>query len=361
VGSDPDGSVLGAITGGQDVLARHTWTLQGWRGLSSGENGYTATYLGGWSWPALDLSSSRFIERAHAGNGLRAVWTPLDAGLDFTFTRLEWSALVRLGWNGTFRDVLGADGRARTPEALATHDGFGSELTLLASWSDARRYVRSISPEEGRTLTLVGGLSAKELGSDYELLRGRGSLTQYLRVPFTRHTVLALRVAGGAADGSLGTAAPFTLGGPTQLDPLTIVLGGSAPAADQLRGYPVDWLAGTGFALANTELRFPLLAPERGYSTWPVYLRRVHGAVFADLGDTFDLPGTLPFAGHPFRWDDFRLGAGAEFRLELALGYVLVTDLRLGVARAFGRPFRGEDREPGVAALTGYAILGGGF
>ncbi|HYD43202.1 MAG TPA: BamA/TamA family outer membrane protein, partial [Anaeromyxobacter sp.] len=359
-GADPDGTILGAMTGGQDAVLEHAWALSAWYGLASREPGYAASYLGSWSWPQVDLSSSRVVEAARVGRGLRAVWTPLDAGVGFTFTRLEWSAVVRLGWNGTFRDVLGVEGTATQPEELRTEDGFGSEVTLRAAWSSARRYVRSISPEEGRTLSLTAGVSAKELGSDYALLRARGAVTQYLRLPFTRHAVLALRVAGGAADGSLGTSAPFALGGPAQPDPASLLLGPAA-SPDQLRGYPLEWLEGTGFALANAELRFPIAAPERGYSTWPVFLRRIHGAVFADLGDAFDLPGTLPFAGHRFRWDELRLGAGAELRLELALGYALLTDLRLGVAHAFGRPFRGEAEEPGVAAVTGYAVLGGSF
>ncbi len=130
---------------------------------------------------------------------------------------------------------------------------------------------------------------------------------------------------------------------------------------DELRGYPAGWLEGTGFALANAELRFPLFSPEWGHTTWPIFLRRVHGAVFADLGDAFDLHDTLPFAGHPFQWNELRLGAGGELRLELALGYFAVTDLRLGLAHAFGRVFRGESREPGVGPVTGYAILGSAF
>jgi hypothetical protein len=361
VGADPDGTILGATTRGEDVLGKHSWALSGWWGLGSNEPGYTAAYLGTWSWPSVDLSSSRIIESAPVGRGLRAVWTPLDAGIDFTFTRLEWSALVRLGWNGTFRDVLGVTGTADTPEGLRVSDGFGSELTLRAAWSDARRYVRSISPEEGWTANVAAGLSAEALGSDYGLLQARGSLARYLRLPCTRHAVLAVRLAGGAADGSLGTSAPFTLGGPSHPDPLSLLLGSAAGTPDELRGYPVEWLAGTGFALANAELRFPIAAPEHGYSTWPVYLRRIHGAAFADLGDAFDLPGTLPFAGHEFRWDELRLGAGAELRLELSLGYVVLVDLRLGVAHAFGRALQGESQEPGVGAATAYAVLGGAF
>jgi hypothetical protein len=361
VGGDTRGTTLGALTGGRDVLGRHAWALSAWWGLRSHQPGYAAAYLGGWSWPQLDLSSMRWVASARAGRRLQTVWTPVDVGLDFTFARLESSAFVRVGWDGTFRDVLGAGGRAGEAEQLGRRDGFGSEVTLRASWSDAQRFVRSISPEQGRTLSLAAALAARELGSDYELAAARGAVAQYLRVPFTRHAVLALRVAGGAADGSLGTSAPFTLGGPVQPDVLSYLLGTPQAGTDELRGYPSGWLEGTGFVLGNAELRFPIAAPEWGHSTWPVFLRRIHGAVYGDLGDAFDLPGKLPFAGHPFRWDELRLGAGAELRLELALAYFAVTDLRLGVAHAFGRPFLRESREPGVGAVTGYAILGGAF
>jgi hypothetical protein len=361
VGSDAAGTVVGALTGGGDVLGRHSYALSAWWGIESHEMGYSAAYLGGWSWPRVDLLSSRFVASARGGRGLQTVWTPVDAGLDFTFTRLDWSAVVRLGWAGTFRDVLGSAGTARAPEALGLAGGFGSEVTLRASWSDAHRFVRSISPEEGRTLSFAAAVAARELGSDYDLRSARGSLAQYLRLPLTRHGVLALRLAGGAADGSIGTSAPFALGGPIQPDLLSLLLGSPLVSPDELRGYPSGWLEGTGFALGNAELRFPLASPERGHSTWPIFLRRVHGAVFGDLGGTFDVPGTLPFAGHPFRWDELRLGAGAELRLEIALGYFAVTDLRLGVAHAFGRPFLGESQEPGVAAVTAYAILGSAF
>ena len=362
LGGDAAGTVAGALTGGGDVLGRHAYALEAWWGLESRELGYSAAYLGGWSWPRVDLLSSRFVGSARAGRRLETIWTPVDAGLDFTFTRLDWAAVLRLGWDGTYRKVLGGStGTARLPEELGRKGGFGSEVTLRASWSDAHRFVRSISPEEGRTLSVAAAVASRDLGSDYDLRSVRGSIAQYLRVPFTRHGVLALRLAGGESSGSIGTSAPFTLGGPLQPDVLSLLLGSPLVSADELRGYPVGWLEGTGFALANAELRFPLASPERGRSTWPIFLRRVHGAVFGDLGDAFDLRGTLPFAGHRFRKDELRLGAGAELRLELALGYFAVTDLRLGLAHAFGRVFRGEAQERGIGALTGYVILGSAF
>ena len=362
-GVDPNGPTYGALTGGGDVLGLHRYALAAWAGPQSRQVGYSAAYVGGWSWPLVDLASSRTVVSARDGLGLESVWTLADLGLDFTFPRLEWWALVRLGWAGTLRGVRDATSTAHVPEDLGRADAFGSQLTLQATWSDAQRFVRSISAEEGRTLALDGVVASRSLGSDYDLSEGRASLAQYLRVPFTRHAVLALRLAGGAASGSIGNSAPFALGGVAQPDVLPLLLGTEAqlPSADELRGYPSGWLQGTGFALANAELRFPIASPELGHTTWPVFLRRVHGAVFADLGDAFDLPGTLPFAGHPFRTDELRLGAGLEARLELALGYFAVTDLRLGLGHAFGRVFQGEAREPGVGAVEGWVVLGSAF
>jgi hypothetical protein len=363
LGTDPNGPIYGALTVGGDVLGRHAYALAAWGGVSSHQVGYSAAYLGGWSWPQVDVTSSRYLLSARRGYGVQSLWTIADAGLDFTFPRLEWAALVRVGWSGTLWSVRGdtARGTARRPEDLGRADAFGSQLTLRGSWSDAQRFVHSISDEAGRTLAVDSAMASRDLGSDFDLAMARASLAQYLRIPFTRHAVLALRLAGGAANGSFGTTAPFTLGGVGQPDVVALLLGSSLPSTDELRGYPAGWLEGTGFALANAEVRFPIATPELGHTTWPVFLRRIHGAVFADLGDAFDRPGTLPFAGHPFRTDELRLGAGLEARLELALGYFAVTDLRLGLAHAFGRVFHGESREPGVAEVTGYVVLGSAF
>jgi Tol biopolymer transport system component len=360
-GSDAAGPVFGALTSGGDVVGRHLYAAQGWWSAKGRDLGYSVAYLGGWSFPQLDLGSSRFLASAHAGRRLEAEWTPLDAGLDFTFPGLAATFALRVGWSGTFYDVLGVQGSATQPEQLQRADGFLSQLSFSAAYSDARRPVRGISPEEGHTLGLTASVGVPELGSDFALTRVRGSAAQYLRVPFTRHSVLALRLAGGAADHTVGTRAPFALGGVARPDVAAIILSPGLVAGDELRGYPSGWFEGSGFALANAELRLPVASPELGRTTWPVFLRRIHGAVFADLGETFDVPGALTLAGNSFRTDDLRLGVGAEARLEVALGYYVLTDVRLGVAGALGRVFRGETREPGVNPVTVYLTVGQGF
>ena len=368
VASDAAGPVFGALTGGTDVLARHAWTLEGWWSRTPDKPGYAVAYQGGWSWPALDLSSGLAVEdSAGLPHRLEQAWKYADVGATFTFTRLARALALRVGWSGTgYRSI---EAEAAVPAAWERYrfrDGFLSEATFQARYTDARRFVRSISPEEGRTVSLALGAAAPELGSDYRLLRARAAVAQYLRVPPTRHVVLALSASGGAADGTIGYRAPFELGGATAPDPLTLLPGTTTPPSSQLRGYPAGSLAGTGFVLGNVELRFPLADPTRGRSTWPVFLRRVHGALFLDGGDAFDLPGQLRIAGHALSAEELRFSAGAELRLEVVLGYYIRTDLRLGVARPLGALFgrgRAADAATGLALeqVAWYLTIGQSF
>jgi hypothetical protein len=368
VSADSAGPVYGALTAGTDVLLRHAWTLEGWWSQKADRPGYALGYQGGWSWPSLDLSSRLGVENsAGPPDRLEEVWNYADVGATFTFTRLARALALRVGWSGTgYRSLEPQGGIPPAFERYRFRDGFLSEASLLARYTDARRFVRSISPEEGRTAALVLGAASPELGSDYRLLRARASVAQYLRIPPTRHAVLAVNLAGGAADGTIGGRAPFEIGGASVPDPLTLVPGTSAPPSSQLRGYPVGALAGTGFVLGNLELRFPLVDTTTGRSTWPIFFRRLHGALFLDAGDAFDLRGQVPLAGHDLSAEELRFSAGAELRVELVLGYYIRTDLRLGVARPLGALLgegRRADRAAGIdlADLAWYVTIGPSF
>ena len=370
-GGDSEGSTLGAITGGADVLFRHLWAAQASWSLGGETPGYALDYVGTWLWPRLELSSSRFVGSSPDPIGrAQAVWTLADVGATFSFTRVARSLTLRAGWSGTRYDTLGTPPAGPTlPEPYRFEDGFLAQASLRAVYSDARRYTRSISPEEGRTAALTLSLASPETGSDFEVARARASVSQYLRVPGTRHVALALRASGGLADGTLGGRAPFELGGVGAVfDPVGQLLGGASAGADSLRGYGAGVLEGTGFVLGTAELRFPLSDVGLGWSTWPVFLRRAHAAVFADVGDAFDRPGEVTLAGHGLAADELRAGVGAELRLELVLGYFLRTDLRLGVARALGAVLgdgRAADearlRQDAPGEVQAYVTLGQAF
>jgi hypothetical protein len=367
VASDGAGTVYGALTGGVDVLARHAWTLQGWWSAEGREPGYSAAYQGGWSWPRLDLSSSLVLDDSPGlPPRLQRVWNYGSAGATFTFTRLARALALRVGYSATgYESVEPERPIPAQLEPFRFEDGLLSEVSLTTRYSDARRFVRSISEESGRTATLTLQLAAPELGSDFALARARASLAQFLRVPYTRHVVLALRGSGGVADGTIGDRQPFELGGLSDPDAFALLPGAVSSPTDQLRGYPQGAFGGTGFVLANVELRFPIAQPTRGRSTWPLFLRRVHGAAFLDVGDAFDMPGEIPFAGHGLSAEELRFGAGAELRLEVVLGYYLRTDVRLGVARPLGALLgdgRAADRALGLDdEVAFYVTIGPSF
>ena len=63
---------------------------------------------------------------------------------------------------------------------------------------------------------------------------------------------------------------------------------------------------------------------ETGVLTLPFYLRRLHAAVFVDVGGTaIDTPSL----------EMLKVGVGAELRLDMLLAYYLSATLRLGYAR----------------------------
>jgi hypothetical protein len=366
--ADGAGPILGALTVGTDVLQRHLYTAEGWWSLKGDEPGYAVAYQGTWSWPQLDLSSSRSLEDSPGlPDRLQRVWNYGSAGATFTFTRLARALALRVGYGLTGYESL--HDYPPVPAALrssAFKDGLLSEASLIARYTDARRFTRSISPEEGRTVTVSLRSAGPALGSDFALSRVRGSYTEYLRVPFTEHTVLAASASGGLADGTIGGHAPFTLGGLSFPDPFAFIPGAITESRSLLRGYPSGALGGTGFVLGNLELRLPLATPAAGRSTWPVFLRRLHAALFVDGGDAFDRPGQVPLAGHHLSAEQLRFSAGAELRLEVALAYFFLTDLRLGAARPLGALFgggRAADRAAGIddPAVAIYFTVGASF
>jgi outer membrane protein assembly factor BamA len=100
-----------------------------------------------------------------------------------------------------------------------------------------------------------------------------------------------------------------------------------------LRGYPDDAFVGRRFADANVEYRFPIAHPQRGYRLLPVFVRHLHGTLFADAGNAWS--GDL-------RWGDLKTAAGVALGADLTLGHALPLTISLGLAHGFAD--RGETR-----------------
>ncbi len=114
-----------------------------------------------------------------------------------------------------------------------------------------------------------------------------------------------------------------------------------------LRGLPADDRQGPAALVANADYRFPLARIERGIRTWPIFLRDIHGAVFADVGSAGQAIDELPSAV----WS-----VGGELAARLTLGYTW--NLSLAAGAAWVRDPSRADQPDRVAAFvrTGYAF-----
>ncbi len=66
----------------------------------------------------------------------------------------------------------------------------------------------------------------------------------------------------------------------------------------------------------------PLLSVQRGWGTWPLFLRTIHAAAFADIGHAWT--GTA-------RWSDRKIGYGVELSTDVVAGFGLPLTWTAGI------------------------------
>jgi outer membrane protein assembly factor BamA len=230
--------------------------------------------------------------------------------------------------------------RERSPRPIPLPDdispsppelGRYATLNVGLSYNDSRRFLFSVGPESGRYGFVSASFAHPALGSEYTVYAIRASISQYIGIPWPwrwakNHTLL-LTYEGGISGGSLRRRGLFYIGGfPASEDYLRAALFGQRPGNPKLRGYEAGQFYGDQMHAINLEYRFPILWLERGYETLPIYLWRLHGAVYSDIGTAFY--GSLSL-------DKFKVSVGGELRLDGTLGYYLPFALQLGYAHGF--------------------------
>ena len=75
--------------------------------------------------------------------------------------------------------------------------------------------------------------------------------------------------------------------------------------------------------VANLDYRFPIARIQHGSGTLPLFLRTIHGAVFADVGHAWE---------HDFQRPDLRRSFGGELSFDVVAGYALPFTLTTGAA-----------------------------
>jgi Tol biopolymer transport system component len=326
--SEESKDLFGFITSGQDAVEHHAYVLEGlysprtyrkWYAFNYAYDGLYPTLLVGAS--DLDNTFSDLLKDPARTKDYVQRERTVDAALIFPllkfqrqhelligYRRKEISALTDLPpWSG-YSGPMPAQGKLTS----------GRVVYLFNS---ARQYGFSISPEDGRTLELGYKRYDKSLGGDFNISKYTADWHEYINFPW-KHHVLQARAFAGTSAGDVMPQGAFQVGGDNPGDTLI-------PVDNEivfLRGYPVNAFRGRKAGLASIEYRFPITDIQQGWSSTPVFLRRVHGAVFGEAGNAWE---------DGLRSRDFKRSAGAEIRLEADLSYQLPVTFRIVYAYGF--------------------------
>ncbi len=218
------------------------------------------------------------------------------------------------------------------------HVGYGYSNALWTHFG--------VGAERGFTFGMGADYASAATASDDTLYSLVLRSTGYVPLPWFRHHVLSLGLSGGSAGGTYPRLGLFYTGGFVDQGPFEPFLSNVQQSAFVLRGYEPGQFAGNKFALLNTEYRLPLWFTDAGPSTLPIYLRKVSGVAFTDVGGAF----SRLEPGNP--WSSLHVGVGGELWFDFVLGYVGRTTLRLGWARGL------DDVAPPPQT---YFVAAGGF
>lgn len=201
--------------------------------------------------------------------------------------------------------------------------GVTSSIALRFGYSNAERYLWSVAPERGFSLSVGFDFTDPALGSDFSGFATNGDFTTYFHMPWLRHHSLGLHAGGGTSGGTFPGRGAFYVGSFADLPIVDVVRNQLIQGGIVLRGYPQVAVAGRSYVLGNAEYRFPIVNIDRGSSTLPIFLNRINGAAFFDYGSAFDL----------FTDARFKSGVGGELWFDMTLGYVASFMFRAGLAR----------------------------
>lgn len=335
-GTDSFGSAVTVSTSGADVAGWHGYTLAATIGVERGDVSVGGAYAYRRLWPTLRVAANRSVARRSGyfidGRNTSYIETNLgvSARVDLpVLLRPEGSASLSVDYDADWfhndeDEFDGYDPNEAIPQPPET-DIAVSGIGMSFRYSDVRGYTWTLGPREGTSLIASVRLDHPAFGSSVHALNLSYRWEGYLPLPWGDTPVLALRLAGGITTTDRRRTGVFVLGGvPDQDIPRAIRDQLRASGTGYLRGYPPRSVFGRQFHLLNAEYRQVVAEVERGLSTLPVYVRRLHVAGLVDVGDAFN---------DSFDLADFKVAVGAALRLDVVLGYFDSGTIDVGYAR----------------------------
>jgi hypothetical protein len=310
VGGDDGEAAVGASVGGADALGRHSYSADVLVSSARARPDWSLAYAYDRWWPTLFVSVSDDTDALRDGE---ARSTEVNAGLILPWRHVRSTHSITAAFHGSVDTVdcstCELPDRPRTARR-ALRDGY--------AFTSARTYGYSISQEQGWSVTATQEVALRGLGSAGDATSVVADLRAYPRI-WPRHAVLAGRLAAATSWGDDDARRSFAAAGNGPQN------GGFRFESDAIalvRGFDED-VRGWHALTANADYRFPLARVQRGYGTWPAFLRSLHGAVFVDAGHAWN---------DTYRAGGARISFGAEISADTVLGYALPVTFTSGVA-----------------------------
>lgn len=302
----------GILTGGQDALGIHSFSLESYYGFSSHRANVLCRYTYDGLLPTLTFSyhdCTDFYRDGDSGSSRRSQELKLESHWPLRIRRRsQWVAYADL--HRERRTVIHDSG---------LHEDHGSDtgFRLGIAFNSSREYYDSISAADGIRGSLQCSLQPAGWGNKYNRRSLQADWRQYISV--FRPGVLAWRLAMAR---SWNAGADFYSLGGREGEGVSS-LGHDHPF-DLLRGLPAYSQQGDRGFLFNLEYRLPLFKIEKAVLP-AVSLDRVYLNVFFDMGRLWQ--GTHPWPS--------TYSIGGEAILRLAFGGATAFDLAMGAAYGF--------------------------
>ncbi len=324
--SEASNDLWGFLTFDQDAVERHSYVLSGLYSPTSYRTWYSFAYAYDGLYPTVQVAASDLdmtfasllTDRTGTADYVQRERT-VDVALVFPLLKNLSQHVLTVGYRR--KEVSALTSLPPWPgySGPVPAEGILASGRLSYLFNNAHQYAFSISPEGGRTVEIGYERLDRSLGSDFAVTKYTADWHEYIDFPWKHHVLLA-RVFGGTSEGDVIPQRAFQLGGD---NPGNTTIPVDAEIV-YLRGYPLNAFRGRKAALASLEYRFPVRNIESGFGTAPVFLRRLHGAVFAEAGNAWD---------GSFRSKDFKRSIGGELRLDTTLVYYLPITFRFVVAK----------------------------
>lgn len=370
--STTDGTSLGIVTSGIDIVGRHDYTVEMLHNWRWAQNSAWLWYrYAGLGLPLLDLYVSQNFSNADVTFSNQPTAPPFGlsqreriVSLQTTFVRPRFRTYTVVSLGGELENLS----YSTEPDTMLKHlSPFFSEArnfpALLASagWSNAQRPGLSISAEDGVSISASGRQrwqSGTSGGSTRSAI-GVAAAYKSLDLPGFAHHVIALRGAGGITDDRSPDL--FSAGGVSGSS-LEVFPGASLGQQRRVfgvRGYPVGAEGGTRAYAGTVEYRAPLFNPSRGFRFIPIFVDRGSLTVFGETGRAY-CPADADVTNGPcgtFNIDNpVMTSAGAELNIDTGLQLDLQARFRLGVAFPLA-----NRAELGAPRAQAYATFGASF